>query len=134
VAPLQSLRLQDELVCGVDNNGVLVVPVSLDYAIWTATVAQRVDGLAHVPVDDPTIKSVQIYTDGQASERVKTELRSINDISADLGCRGGGKSGDLGPSKLIEHLPEPVFLAGLGLGNDCFVRGRRGPLHVSMGP
>jgi hypothetical protein len=74
VAPLQSFRLQDAVLCAMDSNGNLVVPVSLDYAIWTATVAQRVDDLAHVPVDDPTIKSVQIYTDGKASERVKTEL------------------------------------------------------------
>ena len=74
VTPLQSLRLQDEMLCAMDNNANLVVPVSLDYAIWTATVAQRVDDLAHVPVDDPTIKSVQIYTDGKASDRVKTEL------------------------------------------------------------
>ena len=58
----------------MDSNGNLVVPVSLDYAIWTATVARRVDDLAHVPVDDPTIKSIQIYTDGNASERVKAEL------------------------------------------------------------
>jgi hypothetical protein len=74
VAPLTSLRLQDGLLCAVDKNGVLVVPVSLDYAIWTAAVAQRVDGLAGIPSADPTIKSVQIYTDGQASKRVKTEL------------------------------------------------------------
>jgi hypothetical protein len=74
VAPLQSLRLQGAMLCAVDSNSNLVVPVSLDYAIWTATVAQRVDELAHVPVDDPTIKSVQIYTDGKASERVKAEL------------------------------------------------------------
>jgi hypothetical protein len=73
-APLQSLRLQDGLLCAVDRNGVLVVPVSLDYAIWTATVAQRVDGLAGIPAGDPSIKSVAVWTDGQASERVKTEL------------------------------------------------------------
>jgi hypothetical protein len=74
VAPLQSFRLQDGMLCAVDSNGNLVVPVSLDYAIWTATVAQRVDDLAHVPIDDPAIKSVQIYTDGNASDRVKAEL------------------------------------------------------------
>jgi hypothetical protein len=74
VTPLQSLRLQDGLFCAVDRNGVLVVPVSLDYAIWTATVAQRVDGLAGVPSGDPSIKSIEIWTDGKASARVKTEL------------------------------------------------------------
>ena len=73
-APLQSFRLQDGLICAVDRNGVLVVPVSLDYAIWTATVAQRVDGLAGLDSGDQNIKSVEIWTDGKASERVKAEL------------------------------------------------------------
>jgi hypothetical protein len=81
-APLKSLRLQDGLLCAADSIGVLVVPVSLDYAIWTATVAQRVDDLSRIPVDDPTIKSVEIYTDGKASERVKSELsQRLNPLS-----------------------------------------------------
>ena len=73
-APLQSLRLQDGLLCAIDTNGVLIVPVSLDYAIWTAKVAQRVDNLAHLLVDEPTLKGIQVCTDGKASERVKSEL------------------------------------------------------------
>ena len=73
-AALQSFRLQDGLLCAVDRNGVLVVPVSLDYAIWTAKVAQRVDGLAAVPGSDANIKSVEVCTDGKVSERVKSEL------------------------------------------------------------
>jgi hypothetical protein len=72
--PLQSFRLQDGLICVADRTGVLVVPVSLDYAIWTATVAQRVNGLAGLVGSDQNIKSVQIWTDGKASERVKAEL------------------------------------------------------------
>jgi hypothetical protein len=72
--PLQSFRLQDGLICAVDRNGVLVVPVSLDYAIWTAAVAQRVDSLAGLVDRDQNVKSVQIWTDGQASERVKAEM------------------------------------------------------------
>ncbi len=74
VAPLQSLRLQDELLCAVDRNGVLLVPVSLDFAIWTAAAAQRVDALAGLKSSDPNLKSVEIWTDGKASERVKAEL------------------------------------------------------------
>jgi hypothetical protein len=72
--PLQSLRLQDGLLCATDRNGVLVVPVSLDYAIWTERVAQRVEELAGIPKIDPSIKSIVIWTDGKASERVRTEL------------------------------------------------------------
>ena len=69
-----SFRLQDGLICAVDRNDVLVVPVSLDYAIWTATVAQRVDALAALVGDNQNFKSVEIWTDGKASERVKAEL------------------------------------------------------------
>ena len=74
-APLQSFRLEDGLICAVDQNGVLVVPVSLDYAMWTATVAQRVKELADLSTSDQNIKGVAIWTDGKASERVKTELK-----------------------------------------------------------
>jgi hypothetical protein len=74
-APLQSFRLQDGLICAVDQNGVLVVPVSLDYAIWTTTVAQRVNELTDLKNSDQNIKSLAIWMDGKASERVKTELR-----------------------------------------------------------
>jgi hypothetical protein len=73
-APLQSLRLQDGLLCAADANGVLIVPVSLDYVIWTEKVAQRVDELAGVRDRDSNIKNVEIYTDGKTSERVKSEL------------------------------------------------------------
>ena len=72
--PLQSFRLQDSLICAVDRNGVLLVPVSLDYAIWTAAVAQRVDALTGLIGSDPDIKSIEIWTDGKASEQVKAEL------------------------------------------------------------
>jgi hypothetical protein len=42
--------------------------------------------LSRIPVDDPTLKSVEIYTDGKASERVKSELsqRSIRYQSVPL--------------------------------------------------
>jgi hypothetical protein len=79
VAPLQSLRLADGVLCALDRNGVLVVPVSFDYAIWTQTVAQRVDALVSLIGSDQNIKSAKIWTDGKLSDRVKAELeqRSI---------------------------------------------------------
>lgn len=79
VAPLQSLRLEDGVLCALDRNGVLVVPVSFDYAIWTETVAQRADALASLVSSDQNIKSAKIWTDGKLSDRLKTELdrRSI---------------------------------------------------------
>ena len=53
---------------------MLVVPVSFDYVIWTATVAQRVDALAGLVGSDQKIKSVEIWMDGKLSDRVKAEL------------------------------------------------------------
>ena len=79
IAPLQSLRLADGVLCALDGNGVLVVPVSFDYAIWTQTVAQRVDALVGLIRSDQNIKGAKIWTDGKLSDRVKAELeqRSI---------------------------------------------------------
>jgi hypothetical protein len=79
IAPLQSLRLVDRVVCAVDHNDQLVVPVSFDYAIWTQTVAQRVDSLVEFLRSDQSIKGSTIYTDGKLSDRLRSELhqRSI---------------------------------------------------------
>jgi hypothetical protein len=78
-APIKSFRVEEELLCAVDSNGVLLVPVSFDYGIWTETVAQRVDALAGLVGSDQGIKGIEIWTDGQISERAKEELgkRSI---------------------------------------------------------
>jgi hypothetical protein len=90
VAPLQSLRLVDGVICGVDQNGKLVVPVSFDYAIWTEIVARRVDSLVEFLHSDPAIKSATIYTDGKLSDRLKSELsqRSIGFETASLSTSG----------------------------------------------
>jgi hypothetical protein len=79
IAPLQSLLVEDGVLCAVDGNGVLVVPVSFDYAIWTQTVAQRVEALARLVSSDQNIKSAKIWTNGKLSDRLKAELdrRSI---------------------------------------------------------
>jgi hypothetical protein len=79
VGPLKSFRLEEGLLCAVDSNGVLVVPVSFDYGIWTEPVSQRVGALAGLVGSDQSIKSVEIWTDGNISDRAKDELgkRSI---------------------------------------------------------
>jgi hypothetical protein len=90
VAALQSLRLVDGVICGVDQNGKLVVPVSFDYAIWTETVAQRVDSLVGLLHTDQAIKGATIYTDGKLSDRLKSELtqRSIGFDTVSLFASG----------------------------------------------
>jgi hypothetical protein len=74
VAPLQSLRVENGVLCALDRDGVLVVPVSFDYAIWTNTLAQRVDALAALAHNDQAIKRAQIWTDGKISPLVTAEL------------------------------------------------------------
>jgi hypothetical protein len=70
---------EEGLLCAVDSNGVLVVPVSFDYGIWTEAVSQRVGALAGLVGGDQSIKAVEIRTDGNISDRAKDELgkRSI---------------------------------------------------------
>ena len=65
VGPLETLRLEDGVLCAPDRNGVLVVPVSFDYAIWTEIVAQRVDAVAGLVRSDQKIKRAEIWTDGK---------------------------------------------------------------------
>jgi len=74
-APLQSLRLEDGVLCALDRDGVLIVPVSFDYAIWTPTVAQRADALANLVSSDQNIKAVKIWTNARLSDRLKAELQ-----------------------------------------------------------
>ncbi|MBV9673679.1 MAG: hypothetical protein JO076_12775, partial [Verrucomicrobia bacterium] len=75
VGPLQSFVIQEELLCAVDRDGVLVVPVSFDYAIWTETVAQRVNALSGLPSRSQNIHSVEIWTNGKASDQARSELQ-----------------------------------------------------------
>jgi hypothetical protein len=79
-APLKSFRVEDGLLCAVDSNGVLLVPVSFDYGIWTEAVSQRVAALTGLVESGQGIIGIEIWTDGIISERAKEELgkRSIS--------------------------------------------------------
>jgi hypothetical protein len=79
-APLKSFRVEDGLLCAVDSNDVLLVPVSFDYGIWTEAVSQRVAVLTGLVESGQGIIGIEIWTDGIISERAKEELgkRSIS--------------------------------------------------------
>ena len=79
-APLKSFRVEDGLLCAVDSNGVLLVPVSFDYGIWTEAVSQRVAALTGLVESGQGIIGIEIWTNGIISERAKGELgkRSIS--------------------------------------------------------
>ena len=79
VAPIMSLHVKDGLVCALDKNGVLVVPVSLDYAIWSERVANRVYEFSKlVSMSNSKVKSLTLWTDGQLSQRLCEELSKRN--------------------------------------------------------
>jgi hypothetical protein len=77
-AGLRSIRIVGGLVTALDKNGTLVVPVSLDYAIWSERVAWRVDQFSDVNQGKSGIRSLTLWTDGRLSQRLCDELKTRN--------------------------------------------------------
>jgi hypothetical protein len=74
--PLRELRRDGGIVTALDRDGVLVVPVSLDYAIWSERVALRTAEFQKLPAMDDRIRGLSLWVDGQVSPRVTSELES----------------------------------------------------------
>lgn len=72
VAPLRALRVDYGLPTALDRDGILVVPVSLDYAIWSERVAGRVEEFKAAKIGK--IKGFALWTDGLLSDRLCKEL------------------------------------------------------------
>jgi hypothetical protein len=75
-APLVSIRLEGERVCALDSNGILVVPLSCDYAIWSEHAAERVDLFTQRPQSKSEIKGLALWVDGKVSERAAQEIKN----------------------------------------------------------
>jgi hypothetical protein len=75
-APLTSIRLVDGRVCAPDSNGILVVPLSCDYAIWSENAAGRVEAFTQLPESKSEIKGLALWVDGKVSERAEKELKN----------------------------------------------------------
>jgi hypothetical protein len=75
-APLRSIRLEEGRVCAMDTNGILVVPLSCDYAIWSEANASRVELFGQLPQSKTEIKGLALWVDGKVSERATTELKN----------------------------------------------------------
>ena len=79
IAPIRSLHVKGGLICALDKNGVLVVPASLDYAIWNEPVSNRVNEFsALLLLSNTKVKSLSLWTDGQLSTRLCDELTKRN--------------------------------------------------------
>ena len=77
-SPLQSIQVQNGVVCAMDAKGNLVVPVSCDYAVWAERPAGRVDQFAALRQSRPEIKGLVLWVDGKVSDRGLEELKSRN--------------------------------------------------------
>jgi hypothetical protein len=74
-APLRAIRFEGGIVTALDNNGTLVVPVSLDYGIWAEHTARRAEDFAAIDKSRDDIKGLALWTDGRLSDRLCEELK-----------------------------------------------------------
>lgn len=76
-APIHAIRTDCGIITALDKNGVLVIPVSLDYAIWAERAALRMEQfetLGHAG----EIKGFALWTDGRLSDHLCEELKKRN--------------------------------------------------------
>ena len=73
-APLRTLRMENGVVCALDRNGVLVIPLSCDYAIWAERAARRVEEFAAFAHSNHDIAGLALWVDGSISPRLAEEL------------------------------------------------------------
>lgn len=84
-APLSSIRLEEGRVCAMDSNGILVVPLSCDYAIWNEDNASRVEVFSQLPQSNAEVKGLALWVDGKVSERAAQELKNRKiDLATDV--------------------------------------------------
>lgn len=74
--PLSAIRLEDGRVCAMDSAGILVVPLSCDYAIWNENAAARVEAFSQLPQSRSEIKGLALWVDGKVSERAAQEIKN----------------------------------------------------------
>jgi hypothetical protein len=77
-APLQSIQSQNGTVFALDNNGILVVPLSCDYAVWAEGPASRVEAFSAAAKGRPEVKGLALWVDGKVSDRGLEELKARN--------------------------------------------------------
>jgi hypothetical protein len=76
--PLRSLGLESGRVCALDSKGILVIPLSCDYAIWSEPAAGRVEAFSQLGQSRSEIKGLALWVDGKVSERAAQELKNRN--------------------------------------------------------
>lgn len=74
--PLSSIRIVGDRVCALDAKGILVVPLSCDYAIWSEHAAGRVEAFNELHQGGGEIKGLALWVDGKVSERAIEEFKN----------------------------------------------------------
>jgi len=83
--PLSSIGLENGRVCAMDSQGILVIPLSCDYAIWSEYAAARVEAFSQLPQSRSEIKGLALWVDGKTSERAAQELKNRHiDLATDV--------------------------------------------------
>jgi hypothetical protein len=83
--PLSSIGLENERVAAMDSQGILVIPLSCDYAIWSEPAAARVEAFSQLPQSRSEIKGLALWVDGKVSERAAQELKNRKiDLATDV--------------------------------------------------
>jgi hypothetical protein len=73
-AALHEFRMVEGVLCLLDENGTLIVPLSLDYLQWTESVSKVTDQFTDPNKRGQDIKGILLWTDGQLSARAQTEF------------------------------------------------------------
>jgi hypothetical protein len=75
VGPLGAIRFENGIITAVARDGTLVVPVSMDYAIWAERTARRTEEFVALDRTRDHITGLALWTDGRLSERFCEELK-----------------------------------------------------------
>lgn len=73
--PLKAVRSEAGIVGALTRDGLLVVPISLDYARWTERVARRAEEFLALDAARQDVNGLALWTDGRVSERLAAELK-----------------------------------------------------------
>jgi hypothetical protein len=73
--PIAALRFDNGLITALAKDGTLIVPVSLDYAIWAERAARRAEEFVALDHARAQVTGLTLWTDGRLSDRLCEELK-----------------------------------------------------------
>ena len=72
--PLRCIQVENGLICGLDVEGVLVIPLSCDFALWTERTSRRAEEFIALTRGSDTPRGLALWVDGTISSRMAAEL------------------------------------------------------------